>query len=64
MLVPLPPPPPVQLGELVRKIQSEKLVVQSIKLGGHADRLNSTVWARQAPALHLVIAAVIRRLVC
>lgn len=32
----------VQLEELVRKIQREKLVVQSIKLSGHADRLNST----------------------
>jgi OmpA-OmpF porin, OOP family len=32
----------VQLEELVRKIQREKLVVQSIQLSGHADRLNST----------------------
>jgi len=32
----------VQLEELVRKVQREKLVVQSIKLSGHADRLNST----------------------
>jgi outer membrane protein OmpA-like peptidoglycan-associated protein len=32
----------VQLEDLVRKVQHEKLVVQSIKLSGHADRLNST----------------------
>jgi outer membrane protein OmpA-like peptidoglycan-associated protein len=32
----------VQLEELVRKVQREKLVLQSIKLSGHADRLNST----------------------
>jgi outer membrane protein OmpA-like peptidoglycan-associated protein len=32
----------VQLEELVRKVQREKLVVQAIKLSGHADRLNST----------------------
>ncbi len=32
----------VQLEELVRRVQREKLVVQSIKLSGHADRLNST----------------------
>lgn len=32
----------VQLEELVRKVQREKLIVQSIKLSGHADRLNST----------------------
>lgn len=32
----------VQLEELVRKVQREKLVVKSIKLSGHADRLNST----------------------
>jgi outer membrane protein OmpA-like peptidoglycan-associated protein len=32
----------VQLEELVRKVQREKLVVLSIKLSGHADRLNST----------------------
>ena len=32
----------VQLEELVRKLQREKLSVQSIKLSGHADRLNST----------------------
>ena len=32
----------VQMEELMRKIQREKLVVQSIKLSGHADRLNST----------------------
>ncbi len=32
----------VQLEELVRKVQREKLLVQSIKLSGHADRLNST----------------------
>jgi outer membrane protein OmpA-like peptidoglycan-associated protein len=32
----------VQLEELVRKVQREKLTVQSIKLSGHADRLNST----------------------
>jgi len=32
----------VQLEQLVRKVQAEGLVVQSIKLSGHADRLNST----------------------
>jgi outer membrane protein OmpA-like peptidoglycan-associated protein len=32
----------VQLEELVRRIRSERLVVSSIKLTGHADRLNST----------------------
>jgi OmpA-OmpF porin, OOP family len=32
----------VQLEELVRRVQREKLVVDSIKLSGHADRLNST----------------------
>jgi OmpA-OmpF porin, OOP family len=32
----------VQLEELVRKVQREKLQVKSIKLSGHADRLNST----------------------
>ncbi len=32
----------VQMEELMRKVQREKLVVQSIKLSGHADRLNST----------------------
>ena len=32
----------VQLEELVRKVQREKLVVLSIQLSGHADRLNST----------------------
>ncbi len=32
----------VQLEELVRKVQREKLSVLSIKLSGHADRLNST----------------------
>jgi len=31
-----------QLEALVRRIQREKLIVQSIKLTGHADRLNST----------------------
>jgi outer membrane protein OmpA-like peptidoglycan-associated protein len=32
----------VQLQELVRQIEREKLLVQSIRLNGHADRLNST----------------------
>jgi OmpA-OmpF porin, OOP family len=32
----------VQLEELVQRVQREKLVVQSIRLSGHADRLNST----------------------
>ncbi len=32
----------VQLEELVRRIKAERLVVGSIKLSGHADRLNST----------------------
>jgi len=32
----------VQLEELVRRVQREKLVVESIKLSGHADRLNGT----------------------
>jgi OmpA-OmpF porin, OOP family len=32
----------VQLEELVRKVKAERLVVSSIKLSGHADRLNST----------------------
>jgi outer membrane protein OmpA-like peptidoglycan-associated protein len=32
----------VQLEQLVRKVQAEGLVVSSIKLSGHADRLNST----------------------
>jgi outer membrane protein OmpA-like peptidoglycan-associated protein len=32
----------VQLEALVRRIQSEGLVVQGIQLSGHADRLNST----------------------
>jgi len=32
----------VQLEELVRRVQSDKLVVDSIKLSGHADRLNGT----------------------
>lgn len=32
----------VQLEQLVRKVQAEGLVVHSVKLSGHADRLNST----------------------
>ena len=32
----------VQLEELVRRVQAERLVVQAIRLVGHADRLNST----------------------
>ena len=32
----------VQLEELVQRVQREKLLVQSIRLSGHADRLNST----------------------
>ena len=32
----------VQLEQLVRRIKAEGLVVQSIKLSGHADRLNGT----------------------
>lgn len=32
----------VQLEELVRRVKAERLVVNSIKLSGHADRLNST----------------------
>ena len=32
----------VQLEELVRRVQREKLVVLGIELSGHADRLNST----------------------
>jgi OmpA-OmpF porin, OOP family len=32
----------VQLEDLVRKIKAERLIVNSIKLSGHADRLNST----------------------
>jgi OmpA-OmpF porin, OOP family len=32
----------VQLEELVRKIEREKLVVTAIQLGGYADRLNGT----------------------
>jgi outer membrane protein OmpA-like peptidoglycan-associated protein len=32
----------VQLEELVRRVQRDKLVVDSIKLSGHADRLNGT----------------------
>ena len=32
----------VQLEELVRRVQREKLVVDNIKLSGHADRLNGT----------------------
>jgi OmpA-OmpF porin, OOP family len=32
----------VQLEDLVRKVKAEKLIVNTIKLSGHADRLNST----------------------
>lgn len=32
----------VQLEELVRKVQREKLTVLTVKLSGHADRLNGT----------------------
>jgi outer membrane protein OmpA-like peptidoglycan-associated protein len=32
----------VQLEELVRRVQRDKLVVESIQLSGHADRLNGT----------------------
>ncbi len=32
----------VQLEELVQRVQREKLIVQSIRLSGHADRLNRT----------------------
>lgn len=32
----------VQLEELVRRVQRDKLIVDSIKLSGHADRLNGT----------------------
>ena len=32
----------VQLEELVRRVQREKLVVDAVQLSGHADRLNST----------------------
>jgi OmpA-OmpF porin, OOP family len=32
----------VQLEDLVKRIRAERLVVSSIKLSGHADRLNST----------------------
>jgi outer membrane protein OmpA-like peptidoglycan-associated protein len=32
----------VQLEDLVRKVQREKLLVQSVRLSGHADRLNGT----------------------
>jgi outer membrane protein OmpA-like peptidoglycan-associated protein len=32
----------VQLKDLVRKVQREKLQVKSIKRSGHADRLNRT----------------------
>ena len=32
----------VQLEELVRRVQREKLVVDGIRLSGHADRLNGT----------------------
>jgi OmpA-OmpF porin, OOP family len=32
----------VQLEELVRRVQRDKLIVDSIQLGGHADRLNGT----------------------
>lgn len=32
----------VQLEELVRRVQREKLIVDAVQLSGHADRLNST----------------------
>jgi outer membrane protein OmpA-like peptidoglycan-associated protein len=32
----------VQLEELVRRVQRERLVVEAILLSGHADRLNGT----------------------
>jgi outer membrane protein OmpA-like peptidoglycan-associated protein len=32
----------VQLEELVKRVQRERLVLQSVQLSGHADRLNST----------------------
>ena len=32
----------VQIEELARRVLKEKLVVESIKLSGHADRLNGT----------------------
>ncbi len=32
----------VQLEELVRRVQRDKLVVESVRLAGHADRLNGT----------------------
>jgi outer membrane protein OmpA-like peptidoglycan-associated protein len=41
----------VQLEELVRRVQREGLVVLSVRLSGHADRLNSTGNARYNQAL-------------